>query len=191
MNKSNRPATLRSGVLTLAFVTVGAATLAMAQPPRPPIDVAELESRAAEAFASADTDSDGLVTLEEFTAMERPARGEGKFRSRSGKRWGEGASEEDRAARRDAMNDDLFDMLDSNADDSLSRDEFSAANQRTARHTLRAQRAFARFDRDSGGVLTIEEFPASRLSNLDSDGDGTITREELKQGRASQRLRNS
>lgn len=210
MNKSQPPAILRLAVLTAAVVTAGAAQLALAQPPKPPIDVAELQSRAAEAFARADTDSDGLVTLAEFTAMERPHRGKRPFSPRSGRRWGEvadsiegAASEIDAASstdaasaarkivRRDALNDELFDLLDSNADDSLSRQEFSADNQRAARQALHAQRAFARLDQNNDGVLTIEEFPPSRLANLDSDGDGTITREELKRGRASRQLRNS
>lgn len=183
------PKILRIGAaLTLA----ACATSALARPPQPPIDVAELEARAAESFASADTDGDGLITVEEFSTMEQPSRRSEGRKARPGRERGsQEGSDEQRSARRQAFSDQLFDQLDTDGDESLSRQEYSAASQRAARESLGKQRMFERLDADDDGVLTIDEFPPSRLARLDSDGDGTITAEELRQGRANHRLQDS
>lgn len=190
MNTLNTPNILKLSAAALAL-TAGAASV-QARPPQPPIDVAQLEAHAAEAFAGADANGDGLVTLEEFSAMERPRRHAGGSRPRPDRERGaQTSADEQPAARRQAFSDDLFDQLDTDGDDSLSREEYSAANQRAARTSLGRQRMFDRLDADNDGVLTIDEFPPSRMARLDSDGDGTITSEELRRGRASHRHQDS
>jgi Ca2+-binding EF-hand superfamily protein len=176
-----RPATnqIRKALVAGALL-LGAGT-SVAQPPRPPIDVATLEARAAEAFAKADADGDGMITEQEFSAVERPARsnrGPGGHKSHRSNR-----QNPDTSARQNRA-EEMFDLLDSNGDDSLSRDEFSRANQQAVRQTLGHQRAFSRLDANDDGVLTIEEFPPSRLAARDTNGDGTITQEELNSGRS-------
>ena len=186
MHNLNTQKIFRISALALALSVC--TTSAMARPPQAPIDVAELEAHAAEAFAGADTDSDGLVTPEEFAAMERPKRRQGGHHAR---RNTDEQTSEQRSARRQAHSDQLFDQLDSDGDDFLSRDEYSAENQRAARKSLGSQRMFERLDADDDGVLTLDEFPPSRMARLDIDGDGTITTEELRQGRASHRNQDS
>lgn len=41
---------------------------------------------------------------------------------------------------------------------------------------------FDRLDTDGSGTLGMSEFPAQRMQNLDVDGDGEITREEMRNG---------
>jgi hypothetical protein len=170
----------RTRTTLLAGVLFALAGTSFAQPPRPPIDVATLEARSVEAFSLADADSDGLLTEEEFSSLERPDRSK---RGPGGHKYhGRGGRSSDPEAQQNAA-DAMFDILDNNADDSLSREEFSMANQQAARKTLGSQRAFSRLDANADGVLTIEELPANRLATRDTDGDGTITQEELKRGR--------
>jgi Ca2+-binding EF-hand superfamily protein len=124
--------------------------------------------------------------------MPRPERRSSRPHARFGRSSGAAErSDEQQTARRLAYSDDLFDQLDSDGNDSLSRDEYSAASRRAAREAVGKQRMFERLDVDDDGVLTIDEFPPSRLVRLDSDGDGIITAEELRRGRASHRHQDS
>ena len=88
-----------------------------------------------------------------------------------------------RAVHDEAMQESLFDELDSDADGQISRAEFTADNRQAARAKVAKQRAFSYLDRDDDGVLTTDEFPPRHLLELDTDGDGLITREEMRDGR--------
>lgn len=169
-----------AGRLLAGVLLALAAGSSVAQRPQTPIDVATLETRGAEAFAEADADGDGMITEAEFSQADHPGRS--KRGAGGHKHRGRAGQSPDSEARQN-MAEDMFDLLDSNADDSLSREEFSSANQRAARKNLGQQRAFTRLDANADGVLTIDEFPASRLAARDTNGDGTITSEELQRGR--------
>ena len=155
-----------------------------------PISVEEMDARRAEVFASVDSNGDGLISTDEFAAAElpRPHRGGHKQMNHRSER-GEGSEGQsaERAARRDAMDENLFHALDKNTDGVISREEFSTQAMREARTDSMKSHMFERADQDGDGYLSPDEFPPRRLAQLDANGDGEVTRDELpdRRGKAS------
>ena len=133
----------------------------------------EARTMHSERFGRMDADGDGILTLEEF-AKHRGGHGHHG-------RHGDG----DRMGDRDARIEQRFDRLDANDDDAVTLDEMkSAADTRTERReAMRAER-FANFDADKDGGISEQEFVTGGVERMfghaDSDGDGTITREEMR-----------
>ena len=185
---------LYTAALTVTGVSIMTTTLVFAAPREHefPLSVAEMQARGDSVFAEADSNGDGLISMDEFTAVRGEAEMSGR-RHGPGMRgpqqrhheraWGNGAE------RRGDMEDEMFSQLDVNEDGMLSRDEFGWENLHEAREALMARRMFSHLDQDGDGVLTREEFPNQRLLNLDTDGDGEITREELHHGHRDNRHR--
>lgn len=175
--------TIAGFVIAVILLTVAASI--HAETPRAPISVADIEARGAQIFADTDTDGNGLVTEAEFASVERGAHRRGPGARGHGKRW-QRSSPEGSAEHRLNMEDQLFDQLDADGDEMLSREEFSMAKQRAARKSVGRAQAFARLDENADGVLSPDEFPAMRLAQLDTDGDGEVSREELEHRRGNQ-----
>ncbi len=163
-----------------------------------PISIADMEAGAASAFTQADSDGDGDVSPEEFAAVDPARRGmekrnhRGRHRPRGrgddiarNDRW-DGAA---RGAHRMEAQADLFAALDTDGNGELSAEEFSPENHQAARKTLMHNKMFARMDTDGNGGLSPDEFPGHtrRLSALDSNEDGEVTRNELRDGRRAKR----
>ena len=189
--------------ITVAACVTGAALVAnvLAAPKEraKPIDLSELQAAEEKRFAAADTDGDGLVSAEEFAAVDprqlsggmRMQRDRGDrapdreaIRQRMEQRR---AAIEERLAQHDKRRQEArtrdFETVDADGDGQLSADEY-----RDMRATARASRQremFARLDENDDGALTPEEFPSmvDRLRALDADGDGLVTRDEMRTGR--------
>lgn len=153
------------------------------------VSIEALESRAAERFAKADADGDGRVTPEEFAAVRMDRRGRrGEDARRDGRR---GDGPRDRRRSRGPFGpfgeDALFDAADADGDGNLSREEWREL-PRAARGAAR-ERMFARMDDNGDGVLEAGEFgpDVERLRALDADGDGRLTRREMREGRRRDR----
>ena len=194
--------------ITVAACVAGAVLVAnvFAGPKERPasIDLAELGAADEKRFARADADGDGLVSEEEFAALD-PRQLAAGFRQRGERgqrgRQGGGAAGRKPAAdreavrqraaerraevekRRQAARDREFETGDADGDGQLSVEEYRQIPA-TAR-AARQRQMFARLDENSDGALTPEEFPSAvaRLKSLDADGDGLVTREELRAGR--------
>ncbi len=172
-----------------------------------PIDLAELKAEAEARFAAADSDADGMISADEFAAMDRSAmtaalpRGDrldkrGKRRGRDGRGSraggprpnfeaqdanGDGSISQDEFARPQS---DLFARADADGDGALSEDEYRGLRE-AGREMMREraqERTFARLDDNGDSVLTPDEFSSrhARLAALDADGDGQISRDEFQ-----------
>ncbi len=186
----------------LFTLTLAALALTMANPAWSsphgyefPISIADLEAKAALAFAQADSNSDGEVSPEEFADVDTDHRGmrERHFSGHHGSRvHGEHMGQMGRGDRGDHSMEsqaEFFAALDTDGNGELSSEEFAPENHRAARKTLMRNKMFARMDADGNGGLSEDEFPGrvQRLRALDSNEDGEITRDELRDGRRAMR----
>ncbi len=160
-----------------------------------PISIADLEAKAAQAFAQADSNNDGEVSQEEFADVDTDHRGmrERHFSGHHGSRvHGEHMGRMGRGDHGDHSMEsqaEFFAALDTDGNGELSSEEFGPENHRAARKTLMRNKMFARMDADGNGGLSQDEFPGrvQRLRTLDSNEDGEITRDELRDGRRAMR----
>ena len=112
------------------------------------------EARIAAFFGRADANGDGLVSADEFKAVDidRAMRRGGGQRMRPrerGPRMGGKPAEGD------------FEAADADGNGALSPQEFDALPQ--ARREARRKRVFERMDTDGDGFLTVDEFAARML----------------------------
>ena len=187
-------AVLRRGLLGIAIAAFSAAGATDAPDAdaeegakaRRGVSIETLESRAAQRFARADADGDGRITPEEFAAarMDRRGRRGGEEARRGGRR---DDGQRDRRRPRGPFGlpfgEGAFDAADADGDGKLSREEWREL-PRAARSAAR-ERMFARMDTNDDGVLEAGELAPDleRLRALDVDGDGRLTRRELREGR--------
>jgi Ca2+-binding EF-hand superfamily protein len=131
-------------------------------------------ARRIQRFHEADTDGDGCLTFEEFSALPAVMKL---------------AEEHPEAPAR------IYDRLDANDDDCVSLEEFLRHLRDRVRDGWRTEETYNRADTDEDGCLTLEEFtvipamaqlaehhpeePARIFGVLDADDDGCLTLEEF------------
>ncbi len=155
---------------------------------RKALELAEVEQRIDERFNDADTDGDGRLSVEELEAahanrshddwghMKRKMR-------RHHQRLREHAADHDVSAEERAARDAaIFAKLDTDGSGTLTSDEFSREKLRDARREMRQAQRFDRLDTDDSGFIERQEFGKrlERLRAADSDGDGTVSRDEMR-----------
>ncbi|MGK0257234.1 MAG: Ca2+-binding EF-hand superfamily protein, partial [Candidatus Azotimanducaceae bacterium] len=155
-----------------------------------PIIIADVEVRQAQRFDVLDKDNDDTVTQAEFEngpGLDRKMHR--KHRSRHGRHENSrGDRKEQHMAMRKSVDTELFKILDTDGDGSLSSAEHSARD-RKSKGLARKRAMFAKLDANSDGKLTETELPsrAERLKEADSNQDGKVTRSEMASMRRATR----
>ena len=162
---------LGAALLFLASTPVVQAAPDDVRPHRQPLSAEEMQARRAEIFAAVDGNGDGLISAEEFAAAELPRRPhrvhhgdhhEGRgYRIERGGPDDEGFGERQEAMA--AMEEELFQALDTDADGVLSREEFATEAMMAARAAAMKSRLFERADQNGDGYLSPDEFPPRRM----------------------------
>jgi Ca2+-binding EF-hand superfamily protein len=149
--------------------------------------VAQQAPTASRGLARADTDGDGRLSQAEFVARRVDRLG-----AADANRDGSVTAEERRAAwtaRRAERRTGAFDRLDADKDGMISRAEFEAPRAARADRPARAGRPMARAARMDRTVSIAEAQAKAQqaFARLDADGDGFLTADEQRAGRAAMR----
>ena len=142
---------------------------------RGPISIAEVQLQSEQRFVEADIDGDGMITAAEFdeAKMERPRGPIGRSLHRR---------QRDNLRHGDDMEAEIFTEMDTDGSGELSAEEFSEQNRHAARMVVMKRQMFSTLDENDDNVITRDEFDArtKHLKELDTDGNGEVTREELR-----------
>lgn len=183
----NKHSAMNSTKIIIIAATLSLTTSVAAAPKdRFPIDLEALDARAAERFSNMDANNDGQIDRGEFESAENKRSRQGKKHSMSGKhprpyKRLQGEPQEMRAA----VQAELFALLDADENGQLSSEEHAAQTRETAQ-LARKKAMFKKLDINSDGVLVPEELPrpGARLRAVDANGDGQVTRQEMRSFRA-------
>ena len=181
-----------SALFIISFLGCGAiaAKLNEANERRFPISIAAVEQRTAQRIGSMDTNGDNVIDAAEFEAAESPAA-RTRFK-RSGQRgqgqrpkFGRRGHPARHAAYSQAVQAEVFTILDEDGDGSISADEFQSADRKATHKLARKRAMFKRLDADGDGILNRAEMPdpAKRLRAADADGNGEVTAREFRNHR--------
>lgn len=143
-------------------------------------DIDEVREAAKETFKLLDANNNGSVTLDEIDILEELIEGE------------ENLPAEDLAELRQRLNIvsrtfmhleeeiDHFEIADTDHDGTLSESEFDLQEASIRTHIL--QLNLDSFDKDKNGGIEESEFTAhlDDVEDLDTDGDGSLSRAELR-----------
>lgn len=154
-----------------------------------PIIIADVEVRQAQRFDALDQDNDDAVTLAEFENGPSPDRKtRHKYSNLPNPPNDRGDRSERRIAMHKAVDEELFKILDTDGDGSLSPAEHSAGDSKT-KGLARKRAGFAKLDANADGKLTASELPsrADRLKQADSNQDSKVTRSEMASMRRATR----
>ena len=183
-------------VVAIAFMTVSNVSAAEERQVLFPISIANVAARTNAKFTGADSNMDGLLSSEEFAQLrlERPgAKSRGPVEKRNGKGGKGGPINRQRAAEqkqiRAAAAKEMFKLLDTNADGVIDADEYTRADRRKLRHQAHKRAVFAQHDVNNDGFLAPSEMPnpVVRLQRLDTNGDGQVSKREMRKGMYAQR----
>ena len=146
------------------------------------ISIDELRDSSEESFDLLDANDNGRITLDEIdidfeNLSEEEARNTRRRASIAQEKFMKWDEEIDR-----------FDIADTNKDGVLDRPEREAENKSVRTHML--QLGLDELDTDKNGSIDRQEFGAhlSTLEDMDDDGDGYVSREELAESEESTEL---
>lgn len=163
-----------------------------------PIDLEQVQARSEAHFRAMDANSNGQIDLSEFESAPipgnfgkrkghqgawRPHRSDGRDRNMRG-RGSEGPHAKPRRAMTEAIQAELFLLMDQDSNGQLSEEEFQTLDHR-ARALARKRAQFKHLDTNQDGVIEQDEMSSrgQRLRQADTDGDGLVTRQEMRAAR--------
>jgi Ca2+-binding EF-hand superfamily protein len=158
-----------------------------------PISIDKVQSHTEARFAKLDSDGNGALNAQEFEAGQayagaRHCKGKRHSERRTRGHHQHGArrhtSPEQRAEMKAAVDAELFGILDADDNGQISAMEF-ASNSHENRRLAQRRAMFKRLDADGSGTLSITEMPSpvDHLRAADTDGDGEVTRAEMRAAR--------
>ncbi len=151
-----------------------------------PISIADAQAKADQRFEKIDVDANGAVDLAEFENAKLP-RHSNKRKHRRGKH---AAGKMGTGKMKDATTTELFAILDQDNSGQIDADEFLQHSRKNQKLAMR-RAAFKHLDANGDGNLTADELPAriKYLRKADTDGDGMVSREEIRAAHAARAAR--
>lgn len=147
----------------------------------PIAEIDAIREASKETFKLLDADNSGSITLDEIDIVGELIEGEETLPTEKLSELRQRSSIVSRTFMRVEEEIDHFEVADTNHDGTLSEDEFNLREATVRTHIL--QLNIDTFDKDKNGGVELSEFTAhlDNVEDLDTDGDGSLSRAELRE----------
>lgn len=154
----------------------------------PLADINGLRETSKETFEVLDADNNGSITLDEIDILQELIEGEETLPTEKLANLRQRSNLVSQAFMHVEEDFDQFKVMDTNHDGTLSKDEFNLREATVRTYILKLNLDI--FDKDKNGGIEQSEFSAhlDNIEELDSDGDGRLSRAELGENSDSRLL---
>ena len=147
----------------------------------PGADIDTMREASKHTFSVLDANSSGSITLDEIDIVEELIEGEESLPAEKLAELRQRSNIVSRTFMRIEEEIDHFEVADTDRDGTLSEDEFKLREATVRTHILKLN--IDSFDKDKNGGVELSEFSAhlDNIEELDTDGDGSLSRAELRE----------